>query len=198
MTDIPEPITERTQMLPAIEKFVADMRAVCAETGPDDDARWERCRALLTDVLADPDVQAHARGWPVGGYDGRKVDNLLFYEDPDYGFVINGLIKNPGGLAVPHDHGKAWTVYGVLTGQERVVRLKEADGALEEDWASECGPGVVDIVPPWEIHAEYAGDEKTIAVIVRSQRSGTFEQYRYVDGKKERFPGPNQVPYALA
>ena len=59
--------------------------------------------------------------WPVGGFAGKKVDNLLFYEDPDYKFVINGLNKNPGGRAMIHDHGQAWTVYDVLAGQERVV-----------------------------------------------------------------------------
>ena len=182
---------DRPRMLPAARKFVDEMRDVCVATdGPDDAARWERCRELLVVLLADADVQAHARSWPVGGYDGKKVENLLFYEDPDYGFVLNGLIKNPGGLAVPHDHGKSWTVYGVLSGSERVVRLKDGAGGLEEDWASNCGPGTVDIVPPWEIHAEYAGDEKTVAVIVRSQRSGTFDQYRYVDGNKEKIRRP--------
>lgn len=193
---------DRKPMLPAAEKFVAEMRAVCAETdGPDDERRWARCRELLADMLQDPAVKAHAQDWPVGGFDGKKVDNLLFYEDPDFGFVINGLIKNPGGLAVPHDHGKAWTVYGVLAGRERVVHLAPgAPGApgFAEEAATDCGPGVVDVVPPWKIHAEYAGDEKTVAVIVRSQRSGTFEQYRHgPDGEKTRFPGPNQVPYAL-
>ena len=163
---------DRKPMLPAVEKFVAGMRDVCARI--EGDGKWGRCRDLLAEMLKDPALQRHAGDWPVGGFDGKKVDNLLFYEDPDYGFVINGLIKNPGGLAVPHDHGQAWTVYGVLAGAERIV-------------------------PPWRIHAEYAGDEKTIAVIVRSQRSGTFEQFRHNDdGSKTQFPGPNQVPYELA
>lgn len=188
---------EQKPMLPAVEKFVAEMRAVCAETDGDD--RWTRCRDLLTDLLKDPALQRHAEAWPVGGFDGKKVDNLLFYEDPDYDFVINGLIKNPGGLAVPHDHGKAWTVYGVLAGHERIVQMMPGKDGFEEGESTDCGAGVVDIVPPWKIHAEYAGDTKTIAVIVRSQRSGTFEQYRHNDdGTKTMFPGPNQVPYALS
>ncbi|MEC7490707.1 MAG: hypothetical protein VX700_10165, partial [Pseudomonadota bacterium] len=167
------------------------------------DEKWGRCRQLLGKLLADSELQKHAKDWPVGGFDGKKVDNLLFYEDPDHGFVINGLIKNPGGRAMIHDHGKAWTIYGVLAGEERVVRyreIKKDDGEVgfEEEHAVMCRPGDVDVVPPWEIHSEYAGDEKSIAVIVRSQRSGTFEQYRYLDdGGKVRFPGPNQVPYDL-
>lgn len=189
--------------LPAVEKFVDEMRTVCAQTGRDDTERWEKCRQLLQQLLKDPDLQGHAKAWPVGGFDGKKVDNLLFYEDPDHGFVINALIKNPGGRAMIHDHGKSWTVYGLLQGYERIVRYKETkkdDGEAfyEEDYAEQCGPGDVDIVPPWEIHSEYAGDEQTVAVIIRSQRSGTFEQHRYYDdGGKELFPGPNQVPYEL-
>jgi predicted metal-dependent enzyme (double-stranded beta helix superfamily) len=192
---------ERKQMMPAVEEFVAKMRVVC-ETTPGDE-RWERCRELLGDLLKDPELRKHAQDWPVGGFDGKKVDNLLFYEDPDHGFVINGLIKNPGGRAMIHDHGTAWTIYGVLSGEERVVRYKEiqkpdGEAGFEEEHAVMCNPGDVDVVPPWEIHSEYAGDEKTIAVIVRSQRSGTFEQFRYPDeGGKIAFAGPNQVPYEL-
>ncbi|MAM67327.1 MAG: hypothetical protein CMM12_01070 [Rhodospirillaceae bacterium] len=191
----------REKMLPAVEEFISDMRDVFAEINSDE--KWGRCRQLLGKLLADSELQKHAKDWPVGGFDGKKVDNLLFYEDPDHGFVINGLIKHPGGRAMIHDHGKAWTIYGVLAGEERVVRyreIKKDDGEVgfEEEHAVMCRPGDVDVVPPWEIHSEYAGDEKSIAVIVRSQRSGTFEQYRYLDdGGKVRFPGPNQVPYDL-
>ena len=191
----------REKMSPAVEEFISDMRAVFAEINGDE--KWGRCRQLLGNLLADSELQEHAKVWPVGGFDGKKVDNLLFYEDPDHGFVINGLIKNPGGRAMIHDHGKAWTIYGVLAGEERVVRyreIKKDDGEVgfEEEHAVMCRPGDVDVVPPWEIHSEYAGDEKSIAVIVRSQRSGTFEQYRYLDdGGKVQFPGPNQVPYDL-
>ena len=193
---------ERTGMLPAVEDFVAALRAACAG-GLHGAARWRRCGELLKPLLGDPALRAHARNWPVGGFDGSKVDNLLFYEDPDYGFALNGLIKRPGGRAQIHDHGPAWTVYGLLEGRERIVRfgtVTDADGTrrLEETMSIECGPGDVDIVPPHEIHSEYAGDGRSVAFIVRSQRTGTFGQKGYensVDG--EPISGPNQVPYAL-
>ena len=193
---------ERTEMLPAVEDFVAALRAACAG-GLEGEARWRRCGELLRPLLADPALKAHARDWPVGGFDGRKVDNLLFYVDPDYGFALNGLIKRPGGRAQIHDHGPSWTVYGLLEGRERIVRFGVATGAegarrLEETASIECGPGDVDIVPPHEIHSEYAGDSRTVAFIVRSQRTGSFAQKGYessVDGAP--IPGPNQVPYAL-
>ena len=195
----------RTEMLPAAERFVAGMRRMFADGVPEP-ARWERCRALLEELLADPEVQAHARNWPVTGFNPKtdRVGNLLFYEDPDYGFVINALIKNPGGSAMIHDHGPSWTIYGLLQGTERIVRYDarvRADGGYDiaESRATECGPGEVDIVPPGEIHSEYAGDEKSVAVIVRSRRSGTFAQFRYLDdGTQVEFRGPEQIPFALA
>jgi len=194
----------RTEMLPAAERFVADLRKVF-EDGAPEPARWERCRALLVTLLADGDLRARALDWPVTGFDPAtdRVGNLLFYEDPDYGFVINALIKRPGGRAMVHDHGPSWTIYGLLRGTERIVRYDAAARAeggydLAETRATECGPGDVDIVPPGEVHCEYAGAEKSIAVIVRSQRSGTFDQFRYLDdGARVVISGPEQIPYEL-
>ena len=189
-------------MLPAAEKFVAGMRETFA-AGIGERARWEKCRDLLELLLADPALRQHAESWPFGGFDGKKVDNLLFYEDPDYGFVMNGLIKNPGGRAMIHDHGPAWTIYGLVQGRERIVHFDAAertDGRFDiaEADSEDYGPGDIDIVAPRVVHSEYAGEEKSIALIVRSQRSGTFDQYRYFeDGSRVVFRGPNQVPFEL-
>lgn len=192
-------------MLPAVEKFVAEMRKLF-EDGVPETERWERCRALLKEVIADPAVREHAQGWPITGFNPEtdRVQNLLFYEDPDYGFVINALIKKPGGYAMIHDHGPSWTIYGVLQGEERIVHYDaaaRADGKFDiaERHAEICRSGDVDVVPPKLIHSEYAGDEKSIAVIVRSQRSGTFDQFRYLEnGAQVVIRGPEQVPYALS
>jgi predicted metal-dependent enzyme (double-stranded beta helix superfamily) len=189
-------------MLPAAEKFIAEMRKVCAE-GLAERARWERCRALLHTLVTDPELKRHAQTWPIGGFDGKKVDNLLFYEDPDYGFVVNALIKPPGGRAAVHDHGPSWTIYGVLEGRERIVRYAakdKDDGSVElkEIDAKFYAPGDVDIVEPREIHSEFAGDRKSIAVIVRSQRSGTFDQLSYESARPTTMRGPNQVPFDLS
>lgn len=197
--------TMQTPMLAAAETFVTALRKLY-EDGVPELERWERCRGLLKELIADPEIKAHAQAWPVTGFNPKtdKVSNLLFYEDPDYGFVINGLIKKPGGSAMIHDHGPAWTIYGVLQGEERIVHYDaiERDGGgfdVSERHAEICRAGDVDVVPPRLIHSEYAGDEKSIAVIVRSQRSGTFEQFRYLeDGSQVVIRGPDQQPYELA
>ena len=193
---------EHAPMLPAVETFVSKLREACAD-GLEDEARWRRCRELLVDLLADPALKEHARSWPIGGFDGKKVDNLLFYVDPDFGFALNGLIKKSGGRAMIHDHGPTWTVYGLLEGSERIVRFEvdtdaEGEETLRESHSVECGPGEVDIVPPHEIHSEFAGDTKSIAFIVRSQKTGTFKQLGFENGPGgEPISGPNQKPFAL-
>ena len=189
-------------MIAAAERFVAEMRKSCA-AGLDGRARWERCRELLKELIRDPELRRHAETWPVGGFDGKKVDNLLFYEDLDYGFVMNALIKRPGGRAMVHDHGPAWTIYGVVEGRERIVRYAardKGDGTVDlvETNAVYCEPGDVDIVEPREIHSEYAGDAKSIAFIIRSQRSGTFEQLSYEGHRPHVICGPTQVPFDLS
>ena len=60
-------------------------------------------------------------------------------------------------------------------------------------------PGFVDVVPPGIIHAEYAGNDRTVAVIIRSERVGSFPQNMFDPrtGAVTQAPGPEQLPYAL-
>jgi hypothetical protein len=60
--------------------------------------------------------------------------------------------------------------------------------------------GHVDCIGPWEIHAEYNSEtDRSIAVIVRSQKSGTFVQniFYQKDNSVEQYYGPEQIPYHL-
>lgn len=192
-------------MLPAMQDFIEKMRALCAATG-DDAERFEKARPYLAALLEDPDLKQRARTWPSRN-DPEKgyYENLLFYEDPDYGFVLNALIKEPGEGTPIHDHGEMWTVYGVLQGGETVHRYRrvsgERDGPVELETVGdhEVSPGYIDFVPPGEIHAEYNGPARTVGIILRSGNVGTNPQTWYdaeTGGRLERF-GPRQVPYTL-
>jgi predicted metal-dependent enzyme (double-stranded beta helix superfamily) len=198
-------------MLPGVERFIADVRKLC-ESGLDEDACWTAAAERLQELLADPELHAHAETWPISpaklGLEGKHA-NLLFYEDPDHGFVINGLIKRPQAKTTVHDHGKSWTLYGVLDGAETVARFERTDGhhpgdlperaQVQRTHSVEVTTGHVDCIGPWEIHAEYNGEERTVAVIVRSQKSGTFVQniFREQDGSVEQYHGPEQIAYHL-
>lgn len=193
-----------TKTDPAVKKFISSVRALFAEE-KDIQARWEKLAPLLRELLADASVKAQSKRWPACVQRDR-AENLLFYEDPDYGFVINGLVKAPKRRTQIHDHAHNWTLYGVLDGEETIERYERLDDGSKPDYAEvrpsgnfQVGPGAVDLVPPWQIHAEESGEERTVAIIVRSEKPGSFLQGRYDPANKKYWQGygPHQIPYKL-
>jgi predicted metal-dependent enzyme (double-stranded beta helix superfamily) len=188
--------------------FIAAVRRLFA-TVPDDAERWQQIADLLRDLLAEPRLRAQSADWPDCAQGGRdqRAENLLFYEDPDYGFVVNGLIKAPHKRTGLHDHAQLWTAYGVLDGRETVERYERLDDGTRDGYAEiresarlAVGPGTVDLVPPWQIHAEESGAERTVAIIVRSGKPGEFLQNRFDPATQTTWQGygPIQIPYALS
>jgi hypothetical protein len=203
-------------MLPAAESLFRDVRDLCAMELPALE-RWQRAAARLRVLLADAELQRQARTWPISpaklGLAGKHA-NLIFYEDPDYGFVLNGLIKRADARTTVHDHGRSYTVYGVIFGAERVARYEIAEstplpdrpepGLLQrarvvETEGADVGAGHIDFIEPWAVHAEFNGPQTTAALILRSQRSGTFVQniFDMPSGAVEQYHGPQQIPYSL-
>lgn len=199
-------------MIAAAEQFIAALRDLHQQKLPPD-ALWTKACASFRNLLADGELLERARKWPTSpaelGLEGKHA-NLLFYEDPDFGFVINGLIKKPHAKTTVHDHGMSWTLYGVVEGGEKVLRYERTDGGQPGDLPSaavveptesvDVKPGYVDFIKPWEIHAEHNGEAPTVAVIVRSQRCGTYIQNIFYrdKGTVEQYYGPKQIPYSLA
>jgi predicted metal-dependent enzyme (double-stranded beta helix superfamily) len=188
----------------AVERFIASARQLFAEE-TDPAMRWQKMAPLLQELLADSSVQEQSKSWPTCTQSDR-AENLLFYEDPDYKFVINGLIKAPRSRTQIHDHAHNWTLYGVLDGHETVERFERLDDGSKPDYADvrqtsavEVGPGKVDLVPPYQIHAEESGEERTVAIIVRAEKAGGFLQGRYEPATKKYWQGfgPRQIPYEL-
>jgi len=189
----------------ALEKFIQSARQLCAEE-KDPVKRWENMSPLLEELLADKNIKEQSKRWPDCSQGSDRAENLLFYEDPDYKFVINGLIKAPKTRTQIHDHAHNWTLYGVLDGTESIERYERVDDRSKPDYAEirqtvnvKVGPGKIDLVPPYQIHAEESGDERTVAIIVRAEKAGGFLQGRY-DPKTNRYwqgYGPKQIPYEL-
>jgi predicted metal-dependent enzyme (double-stranded beta helix superfamily) len=189
----------------AVQKFIAAARKLHAQE-TDAAKRWEKMTPLLQDLLADASVREQSKQWPDCSQGGERAENLLFYEDPDYKFVINGLIKAPRTRTQIHDHAHNWTLYGVLDGNETIERYERTDDRSRPDFAEirktvnlQVGPGKIDLVPPYEVHAEESGADRTVAIIVRAERAGGFLQGRY-DPATNRYwqgYGPKQIPYPL-
>jgi predicted metal-dependent enzyme (double-stranded beta helix superfamily) len=190
--------------LPVFDKFIADLRAIWA-SDDDDGRRMAKAKPVLEKLVLDPTLKAHSASWP--STEGRK--NLLFYVDPNYHFVINGVVRMPGRTGSIHDHADAWVLYGMLDGTESLARFERIDdgsrvGYAEVKLASVTtgAQGKVDLVPPRAIHAEQGGPTRSVAVIVRSQKlgAGTVLQHRYDRDAKtvvEQY-GPTQIPHELA
>jgi predicted metal-dependent enzyme (double-stranded beta helix superfamily) len=189
----------------ALQEFINATRAIFAAE-PDPAKRWEKISPVLGNLLADPAIKEQSKSWPDCSQGSERAENLLFYEDPDYKFVINGLIKAPKTRTQIHDHAHNWTLYGVLDGSETIERYERIDDRSKSDYAElrktvnvKVGAGKIDLVPPFEIHAEESGDERTVAIIVRGEKAGGFLQGRY-DPATNRYwqgYGPKQIPFEL-
>lgn len=185
----------------SVQRYVEEIRALYAADS-DPAHIWPKARDPMARLLSDPELAASSKEWPVSNH-----ENLLFYEDPDYGFVVNGLIKDPGRKTRIHDHAHIWVLYGVLTGSEEIVRYDRIDDRSVPDRAEireaardPVAPGAMDIVEPYAIHAEAAGDQGSVAVIMRSAKPGGFNQGRYdpETGRYWESPGVTQIPWPLA
>jgi predicted metal-dependent enzyme (double-stranded beta helix superfamily) len=192
-----------TKRLPVFEKFIRDVRAAWAEL-PDTEKRMKRVKVLLEELVKDSTIKEHSKNWP--STEGHK--NLLLYEDPDYQFVVNAVVRTPGRDGRIHDHAHAWTAYGVLDGTERLERYRRIDegkkagfALIELESLTEGYPGKVDLVPPFAIHSEKGGATRSVAMIVRSERLvGRTLQGRY-NAKTDQYDqsqGPTQVPFEVA
>jgi hypothetical protein len=193
-----------------LERFIAKTRALFARES-DPEKRWTQLSPILAELLADPEVREASKRWPDCVPAEGRAENLLFYEDPDYGFAINGLTKGAarqgnGGRARIHDHAHIYTLYGVLDGHERVERYERLDDRSKPGYAVIkkandvlVGPGEIDLVRPYEIHTEVTVGERTVAIIIRSQKGGGFNQGRYNPEKNEYYEslGPRQTPVEM-
>src|SRR5262249_14500076 len=108
--------------LPVFETFIDELRAIWAAE-VDNQSRMEKAKPLLEQFVKDPSLKAHSADWP--STEGYK--NLLLYVDPDYHFVVNGVVRMPGRTGSVHDHADAWVLYGVLDGTESLERYDRVD-----------------------------------------------------------------------
>lgn len=199
-----------TETTNALERFVARTRELFAGE-PDPERRWSALSPILAELLADRDVIAASKSWPDCVHRDGRAENLLFYEDPDFKFSLHALVVNTGGFGPGargriHDHAHIYTLYGILDGTQRIERYERVDDGSRADYAeirrtseSLCGPGEIDLVRPYEIHCEVSSGERAVALIVRSEKSGSFNQGRYEPETNRYYEslGPRQTPIEM-
>ena len=185
---------------PSLKVFVDELRSIWAAE-PDVVECMKKAKPVMERLIGQPDFRERTRDWPV-----TPRQNLLFYEDPDYGFALNGVVHRPGGGFTPHDHAHAWTLYGIIEGSETMDRYERVDDGSRQGYAkierASATPGFagdVDLIAPYAIHVERPGPERSSALILRSERLVGKTLQRQFDLEKntviEAF-GPEQVPYS--
>ena len=189
------------RILPCFEGFLEELKVIWG-TLPDDGQRREVARESLRALIGQDDLLEHSRNWP-----DTVGQNLLLYEDERFGFVVNAVVRPAGYKGGVHDHAQAWVLYGVLNGEETLERFRRLDDGDKPGYAevelvsaTRGARGSVDIVPPYDIHAEQGGQRRSVAMIVRSQRLvGKVLQNGYKPEEKSvvQRSGPQQVPFAL-
>ena len=183
----------------AFESFVADLRSIYRE-GRDIPSLWRGIASRLETLAGDQDFRRLTDGWPEG--DGKQY---VVYVDPDYGFAIDALVRGPFHKAPAHDHAHTWTAYGVISGWERMTRYVRTDNGadpkravLKETSSEICQAGVVDLVPPWSIHTESNDDNRAVALVVRSENLGGFDQTAYRDsGEIMKVRGLERIEFPI-
>ena len=94
----------------------------------------------------------------------------------------------------------------MLHGSESLERYERLDDRSREGYAkvklasvSAGIPGKVDLVAPFDIHAEQGGSGRSVAIILRSAKLGdiTQNQYDLETGAIRPGPGPTQIPFEI-
>jgi hypothetical protein len=109
----------------SLARFIAGVQS---DWGPLTTGLVAQCRQHLAELtLADP-----AEPWLAGLHADRPVSRQL-HRDPEHGFMLLAHAERRGLYRPPHDHGRAWVLYGVQSGELEVgtyVRVTGADGGI--------------------------------------------------------------------
>ena len=165
------------QSAAAFAAFIDNVRALYRDDLPEK-RHWARASEHMQTLVADEALREASHDWPAG--QGKE---LILHHDQDHGFFVGGLVRIPFHKARAHDHAHTWTVYGVLFGDEVTTRYERLDDGSEPGKAElrkvgdfPAPSGAVDVVGPWEIHTESSKGERSVAITLRSEIPGNYNQ----------------------
>src|SRR5262249_44846720 len=83
--------------------------------------------------------------------------NQELYRDPDHGFVLLAHTEHKGLFRPPHDHGRAWVMYAVQSGEIEMrtygrIEDPETGVRLVQRDATRVRAGQVQVYLPGDIH----------------------------------------------
>lgn len=93
----------------SLDQFTASMRE---DWAPVSTGLIANCRQRLSDLMRADETE----GW-LGSLTAERPASRELYRDPGNGFMLLAHTENEGLYRPPHDHGRAWVVYGVQSGE---------------------------------------------------------------------------------
>ena len=176
----------------AVARFAGRVHAAW---GPVSSELVATCReALAALTLADP-----AEAW-VAALHAERPETRELVRDAEHGFMLLAHTESEGLYRPPHDHGRAWVVYAVLSGALEIGtygRASGADGAvrLVRRDSSALRPGEARAYLEGDIHDTCCRSETSI-VLRFTERDLRHEDR--VEGKVTRYvrQGGDWVPPA--
>ncbi len=163
----------------SLDSFIAAARSAWVG-GPD---IVEVCRTALS-RLSSADV---SEKWLAALHSEKPATRELHRDS--HGFVLLAHTENQGLYRPPHDHGRAWVVYAVQSGELEVGTYEKilgtnGDGKLAERERSVLSPGEARAYLPGEIHDTRCISE-TALLFRFTERDLRHEDQ--VEGKVTRF-----------
>ncbi|UTP40941.1 hypothetical protein M9M90_07095 [Phenylobacterium sp. LH3H17] len=133
----------------ALDKFV---EAVRSDWGPLNRGVTAACSRHLANLLAADGSEP----WLADLHHQQPLAREL-YRDTDHGFVLLAHTEPAGLYRPPHDHGRAWVIYGVQRGESEMGTYDRLEGAdaqprLVRRNATRVAPGQVQVYLPGDIH----------------------------------------------
>jgi hypothetical protein len=133
----------------SLDAFSAAMRAAW---GPISTGLVASCRQKLETLMRADTGEA----WLAALLEERPASCEL-YRDPAHGFMLLAHYENEGMFRPPHDHGRAWVVYGVQSGALEIRTYGNVEGPDEEQRlvlrdTSLLRPGEARAYLPGDIH----------------------------------------------
>ncbi|MSQ09807.1 MAG: hypothetical protein EXR52_02205 [Dehalococcoidia bacterium] len=131
----------------------------------------------------------------------------LLHQHAGLGFIVTLAAKAAGGASTPHHHGDAWSLYGILDGEETVHRYTRLDDGRTPERADVrreadhvLRPGDVEVEDAFAIHSESTASPSTIALIVRGRDLSqvTHEYFDLATGAVKSRLGNSAVPIPAA
>jgi hypothetical protein len=136
-------------MANSLDSFTAAIRSAW---GPISSELVSACRERLEDLIrTDP-----SEDWLAALLAERPASREL-YRDPANGFMLLAHNENRGLFRPPHDHGRAWVVYGIQSGELEIRTYAKVAGPSGEPRlvlrdSSVLGPGEARAYLPGDIH----------------------------------------------